>query len=309
MRRLLDEGRGQECLPLTKLPHPLTEKAAELFVWGSDGYIKERISEAADHVLLWKIEYGQWRAAVLEDEALEVYWLCAAGLAKGGHRDRADFYKTLGRKLASAGHEWLLPTEEDRRLLKVERATRILGAWELAIQARVYEALSRCLDSRAACRFTVSHPVSTTELAELELEVCFDDEAEMVDVFLSVSPAPLTGANLWWRCVLIAMAAIEPEEQAWDGSGVDPVVYSVLCESSKLYTRCSTLGSLVQAEELATLEPGRVAHHTPRAHLTEHTVNGTAARALCGVHFVPRQDFAGLEECRECNAELERLGN
>lgn len=70
-----------------------------------------------------------------------VHWLVAAGLAKGEHQDRGDFYQRVQRENGSGGSAAWLPTVDDVRLLKGETAARLVIVWELNIQRNLLNAL------------------------------------------------------------------------------------------------------------------------------------------------------------------------
>lgn len=95
------------------------------------------------------------------------------------------------------------------------------------------------------------------------------------------------------------LAAISPPEQEWEVTGD---TFSNLLEIGTLPGRLETLRQLGENEDLATTEPGRSAHYAHQKNLADHTIAGTAVRAMCGVYFVPRQDSASLEVCPTCDA-------
>ena len=51
------------------------------------------IIECTQPSTFYEIRMSQWRGAVWRDPSTGVHWLCAAGLAKGNHKDSDDFYK------------------------------------------------------------------------------------------------------------------------------------------------------------------------------------------------------------------------
>jgi len=132
--RCIAEGRLEELHPFAALPHPLVTKAARSF-GGPDGDSYHEKIKTVDRIVLWEVRAGQWRGAVYQDEASGVYWLCAAGLAKGDHMYRDDFYEVLGR-MDNDEIDALLPTEEDILSLKRETASARLTQWELDIQQK-----------------------------------------------------------------------------------------------------------------------------------------------------------------------------
>jgi hypothetical protein len=85
--------------------------------------------------MLLEIRASQWRGGIWKDPATGVHWLVVAGLAKGEHHDRDDFYKRVEREEETGDPTRWLPTPDDERLLKRETAARLITEWELAVQA------------------------------------------------------------------------------------------------------------------------------------------------------------------------------
>jgi hypothetical protein len=83
--------------PLSELPHPIVTKAAESF--GADPADDNYVGpiSSSTHIRLLEIKNSQWRGGVWEDTTSGVCWLLVAGLAKGGHEDRDDFYQRIKR--------------------------------------------------------------------------------------------------------------------------------------------------------------------------------------------------------------------
>lgn len=140
--RSLANARIADLHPLSELPHPLVQKAAEALPHGSDITNVEGPISGCTNLQLLEIKTGQWRGGVWLDPDSGVHWLVVAGLAKGGHLDWDDFYERVRRQdSAGLAASWL-PQAEDVLLLKQETAARILTGWELAIQDQVRAALS-----------------------------------------------------------------------------------------------------------------------------------------------------------------------
>lgn len=104
---------------------------------------------------LLEIKVGQWRGGVWYDRNLDVCWVLVAGLAKGGHEDRDDFYQCIARD-SSDPSRWM-PTDTDVRLVKRERAALLLTEWEMATQQQVLNALRDVCDGGES-RFELPHP-------------------------------------------------------------------------------------------------------------------------------------------------------
>lgn len=101
MLRALEAGEVTAVQPLSALRHPILQKASASFGDNpaQDTYVGP-IASVSSEVLL-EIKHGQWRAGVWIDD--DACWVITAGLAKGGHQDRDDFYKRLERLEESKG--------------------------------------------------------------------------------------------------------------------------------------------------------------------------------------------------------------
>ena len=128
-QRWLAAGDYRELHPVSELPHPVIRKATESF--GTDAADDNFVGPiaSATEVRLLEIKQSQWRGGVWQDHTTGVCWLVVAGLAKGNHQDRDDFYKRVERANDAGGiREWL-PTEDDSRLMRQETAAP--GAFQL----------------------------------------------------------------------------------------------------------------------------------------------------------------------------------
>lgn len=83
VKRSLEEGDLIALHPLSGLPHPIIEKAAESF--GPDPDCDSFVGSihSSTKLPLLEIKQGQWRGGVWRDDQLGVCWLVVAGLAKG----------------------------------------------------------------------------------------------------------------------------------------------------------------------------------------------------------------------------------
>ncbi|MDX2970867.1 DUF3039 domain-containing protein [Kribbella solani] len=305
--RELAKGEYDNLHPLSELPHPIIAKAAESF--GSDAsndnYVGQIASSTALRLL--EIKNSQWRGGVWEEPETGVCWLLVAGLAKGGHEDRDDFYRRIQREnTAGTSRRWL-PTEDDRRLLRRETAARLLTEWELGVQRQVFEAL-RAVEAGGNHRSAITHPVRTRgTLAELDLSVVAvrEDGYEADEIVLEVIPAPgCVGTELLWQLSVRALITLNPPEQGWDRF---KDTYSNIAEPGFWTARADQLAELIELNELAVSQPGTTSHYAHREHLAGRTIDGRAVRGLCGVYFVPRQDHAALEPCTVCAARYSKL--
>lgn len=301
--RALEAGEISAVQPLGALDHPILQKASESF--GEDpsqdsfvGPISSVNSEA-----LLEIKQGQWRAGLWVDG--DACWVVAAGLAKGGHRDRDDFYQQLERLEESNAVTGLLPTSLDRNLLKKERAHAVIAAWQLQNQERVIATLGSVLEGGTGS-FTIESPVSGASADEtfgtvtLTVLISTDPDDSYEDVVVEVAITDRWKASkLVWPLTTQLLAAINPPEQGWDVAGG---IYSNLMELGSLSKQLAALRELASRQEIATTVAGKTAHYTHRRDLTERSVEGRAARALCGVYFVPRRDAESLATCSACSA-------
>ncbi|WP_419703364.1 DUF3039 domain-containing protein [Promicromonospora sp. NFX87] len=80
-----------------------------------------------------------------------------------------------------------------------------------------------------------------------------------------------------------------------------------IAEPGALSIRVCELERLVGEGELGESVPGAHSHYTHRMHLAGQTVAGRAARALCGVFFVPTQDPEGLPVCSSCEQRYNEM--
>ena len=230
-----------------------------------------------------------------------------AGLAKGGHQDRDDFYKRVERENESGAATLWLPTELDKRLLKQETAARIRTEWELQAQRLVLDAL-RVIHAGGTHRIEISHPVpGEGAFAHIDFTVAAvrEDEYEADEIELEIVPENRhAGSALLWQLTIRALISINPPEQGWDRFAS---TYSNIGEPGAWTKRVDELAALVAANELAVSEPGSTSHYTHRQHLAGRTINGDAVRALCGTYFVPTQDHDSLPECPTCADRLAEL--
>jgi hypothetical protein len=306
-QRLLSNGLHEDLHPLSELPHPIVAKAAESFGGdpADDNYVGPIASSTRMRLL--EIKNSQWRGGVWEDPDSGVRRLLVAGLAKGGHEDRDDFYQRIKRENETGDPTVWLPTTDDQRLLKQETAARLRTEWELEVQRQVMDAL-RVVQVGGTHRIKVNHPIPTKgELAEIDVHVepVRDDGYEADEIVIETIPARgYAGSNLLWQLTLRVLITISPPEQGWDRYGD---TYSNIGEPGAWTVRIAELSTLVDANELAVSQPGTRSHYSHRKHLAGSTIEGRAVRAMCGVYFVPRQDHESLPACETCSARYAEL--
>lgn len=310
VRRTVMDGRPGDALPFTGLDHPLLRKAAESF--GEDqtedthaGTIKSVSSKT-----FFEIRAGQWRGAIWIDAA-GVCWVVAAGLAKGGHEDRDDFYKALERREQNESMAALLPTEDDTLLWKRERASALVGEWHLDIQRALTTHL-RTVATGGYVEFDVPRPAATTDssqsstIAHVGLKVVryVEDDDNWEEVVIDVQEQPgWKGSRTTTGLRNTLLAVLHPPETDWDAYfGESRASFSNMLPTGTLERRVAKLSALNGQGIRALSEPTTHAHYVHRRNLALRTINGTGARSLCGVYFVPRQDHEAMPQCPECSA-------
>ncbi|MGP9539171.1 DUF3039 domain-containing protein [Brachybacterium sp. AOP43-C2-M15] len=307
-RRALEAGEITAAQPLSALPHPILRKAAESFGDdpSQDSFVGA-ISSVRSETLL-EIKQGQWRAGVWIDDV--ACWVVTAGLAKGDHKDRDDFYQRLRRIEESGRVTDLLPGRQDRELLKKERTHALISSWQLRNQALITKAVDS-VQRGGITAFTIGSPLPDAAeddiFASVELTVTINDEPDdhYEDVVVELTFSDRWKASrLVWPLTTQLLATINPPEQEWDVGGG---LYSTLLEIGALSARLAELRDLTSRHEVGTSEPGGNAHYAHARNLAEQTVEGRAARAICGVYFVPRRDTASLTICPPCSALMKEI--
>ncbi|MFC6013745.1 DUF3039 domain-containing protein [Nocardia lasii] len=300
--RAVTDQRWSDLHPFNELPHSLLRKAAELY--GSDpaNDPSPRLIACSGDLRLQELRNGQWRAGLWTDPDTGVRWVCAAGLAKGGHKDGADFYQWLGAIIDRAGGARLLPTELDRRLFRVEKSAWLTTQWELRMQQDVADVLS-ATNSGGSFRLCLPHPVRAESMGAAVFTVAMVDGCEELVVEFDLAHEFAT-SDLGWLLTVRVLVSLSPPVQGWDRYGSS---YSTIAEPGYCREQADRLRVASARDELLPQVLGAVSHRVHTGHLAAATIEGKASRALCGVFFVPMQDHEGLEECAECAAALANL--
>ncbi len=335
---------GKIALPrLHQLKHPVIRHAAEVFTGAPErtGDIKRESISGLTSPAWWKLKTTQYRGAVLFDKDGQA-WLCATGLRRKGDPD--DFYSDFMVQVRHRGPAYYEPTREDRKRLRFEQTEALLGDWESALHRLACQALRDAVEGppasftvpglRPAAAATTTDGADTSSAADgadddqqdgggtgaaegdkplgrAEIEVVLvpdddDPDQAVAEIVATVTGDRSRGTHLD-RAEIVVLAAINPDEQAWDPS--------YLRDGSRLYACLLTAGDLKALKAAAgAREPGLTvagseAHYAHRGRLTESAVEGLAVRAMCGTWFVPRQDAEPLDRCGPCDAlyrELER---
>ncbi|MFF2085766.1 hypothetical protein ACFVVM_18470 [Nocardia sp. NPDC058176] len=150
--RAVADSRWTDLHPFSELPHPVLRKASTLYGSDPSNDPPPRLIACSGDLRLQELRNSQWRAGLWIDPDSGVRWICAAGLAKGGHKDGADFYQWLGEIVERTGGLELLPTDLDRKLFKAEKSAWLITQWELQVQRDIAEALGKA-DREGSCRF------------------------------------------------------------------------------------------------------------------------------------------------------------
>lgn len=293
--------------PLSEIGHPIIRKTAEAF--GADpaddhhdGAIKSSRS-----IPLLEIGTSQWRGGVWVDQATAQPWLVAAGLAKGEHKDRDDFYEQVKRADKSGATGSWLPTDADRLQLRREVAAALMVQWELSLQAATLSALESVVGGGEAA-ITIPHPKpgeADIGTATLTIDLVREPDYDHDDLLLGVELSDRHKAsNLGWTATLRLLTTINPVQTVWDlGGGI----YSPTPHAGRIDERVADLRMLVAANELALPVPSGLAHYSHRRNLAEATVEGKGVRSLCGQYFVPMRDHETMPRCPVCEERFAAL--
>ena len=292
--------------PLSARDHPIVRKAAEAFGEDPGDDHHEGPIRSSTSVRLLEIKKRQWRGGVWIDESTGQPWLVAAGLAKGGHRDRDDFYERVARAEAAGATMSWMPTDVDLRQLRRERAAALMIEWELELQKSSGQFLEFALANGTAM-FSLAHPKSDElDLGVVTLTVESDSEPS-ADAELLVEIDLIDqhkGSAIGWQATLRVLTTLDPRQMAWDRGGG---IYSPAPGGVPLGDRVNEVLDLVDRRVLAESIPNDLAHFTHRRSITEATVNGNAVRALCGSFVVPTRDHEALPKCGVCEERFVAL--
>ncbi|SDT69674.1 Protein of unknown function [Actinoplanes derwentensis] len=293
--------------PLSELPHPIIQKARECF--GDDPQQDNFVGpvKSCTRFTLLEIKSGQWRGGIWIDSGTGTCWLVSAGLAKGGHEDRDDFYERVKRADKSGEIDKWLPTDDDRRQLKRETAAKLLTDWELDIQRLVLEALRTVADGGTAA-FMLPHPkdpakrFGTCEVTlERVREPGFEREETVVEIELENE---FRTSHLGWQATMHVLISISPPETGWDRFGD---THSTIDEMGSHALRIDQLQKITDDGLVAQSSSNDKAHYTHRRNLAQSSVMGRSVRSMCGVYFVPYRDHESLPKCSVCEERYHGL--
>lgn len=297
-------------LPLDAIEHPLL-KASNMFVDRTPEDVHDLRIKAVTDRTWYKARSGRrMRGAVWIDEE-GVPWLCAAGTRREGEID--DFYAWFEGQSAS-GSQVFLPTEEDRKRLRLERVHAADAERLVELGTRVAEALATA--ARAGEVTKVALPTSldpeTLEFrdgASLVLELTPGDAGTVGEITLSLEVSDYATTQ-YGDVILEVRRAIPGIPTAdWDvvpamGDHSDPCWYALVDEEwvNCVLTSIEAEGPRAFAERPPDLTHGSdgMAHIVPTGGLVEAMVEGQPVRGLCGRCFVPRADPDERPVCADC---------
>lgn len=304
-RRALDALSYEDLQPMSELPHPIIAKAVE--VCGprpEDDRFVGPIGSSTRHRLM-EIKSGQWRGGVWYDPVTSSPWLVVAGLAKGGHQDRDDFYERVKRANDSGAVDDWLPTDEDTKLLKQEMAEHLLSTWQLGVQVSIADLLEKvCQGGEASV--DIAHPIENNDpLANLDLEVVRDGDVE--HVFLKIKPdKQFANSTLIWQLTERVLITLHPPVSDWDRF---ENTYSNIAEPGHWKVRAARLQAALSGGNFIKAEVGVLGHYVEKRSVAENSVLGRASRAICGIYFVPTRDPDSVPVCTECESIYEQLSD
>ena len=299
-QRAIAKKEYESLSPLSDLPHPLVLKAASSFNEdpSQDSFVG--LIACSKKIRLLEIKAGQWRGGVWEDPESGIVWLLAAGLAKGNHGDREDFYQWLERLNESDPSLELLPTTEDRRVWRQEKAAKLLTDWLFEVQGMVFHALESVCEGGVE-DVTFMHPkASEGKFSDMRMTIApvREESYEADEVLIEFFPvSKFRGSELMWELMIRVLVTLDPPELGWDRVGDS---FSNIAEPGHWKARLQDVKRATVREELIPSEPGKVAHYAHKRHLARSSVLGQAVRSLCDVYFVPTQDPQQLGQCPNC---------
>lgn len=292
--------------PFDELDHPVVRHAAGVFDGKPDTDAQREGITGLTNPMWLKLKTGRWRGAVWEDEDGQA-WLCAAGLRR--EREATDFYAYFMGAVTGGGPEQFLPTDEDRRRLRIEQAEAALADWEQSLHQDACDALVSAKEAGTGSFVVRGIGEGSAGLSTVEIEVVLiEDEggeegvAEVVVTFTRTDWAHLDLAE---HADLIVLAAVQPDEQSWDPSSLSTgPIYSLVMSPAELD---ALVAAVDRDGKPGVSNPGTTAHYAHRGHLTESVVEGTSVRGLCGKWFVPRQDHDSMPKCDRCDAVMRSM--
>lgn len=289
-------------LRLDDLAHPLLDDARTRFAGGGQPDIHRGATQAAGSPI-YEVRDPQgagWRGAVSVQQ--QIGWLVFA--------DRHDrFHSSVASYLSKATAQWL-PGQLDQQLAAQEAARRRLDRWKC-------DTLTAFIDLLRAAALTGPRS-STLPIADEQGNTCtvtlaITHDAPAPDAATAHTRSSMLQVSVTFRTdaydLVRQLAALVSLLQDAD----TPVESTFLPDGGLMLLLTLTHARLAQVTTTLAASGGTrppevvaqptVLHAVGKADLVEGLVLGRAARALCGVWFVPRFDATcELPVCEVCEA-------
>lgn len=294
--------------PLDTIDHPLTKHCATQFDNRANAG-HERIKSAVT-VVAFKAKSGPWRAAVYIDDEGQP-WIIDVG--RRHDDDPSDFY----RLFAAKDHQSLLPTADDLRQLKLERATRLLEAWERSVRSTAVTAVAAaCKAPDNKCKLPVQDPKGalaghlTVEVERLAADTA-DAHEYPAGIIVSIDLGGWANGPLSRAAMREVARVVAPSEDSWDAEPQSDGTMRHVATVTEVRLRQIEAASEVDDSHAIVATPPVIAptsnaHYVGKSTIVDAVVNGDAVRGLCGRWFVPKHDPGDLPICLTCEAERER---
>jgi Protein of unknown function (DUF3039) len=237
---------------------------------------------------------------VCEDPETGQAWLSDAGVWRAN--EDTDFYAPSLSEGQVQGAAVFLPSAEDQALLQHELATEVLERWERDVcKAAVAAALTAVDHGNAS--FEITGPRGDP-LSEVLMAAVIDpnpSDKALVDLVIELNWRDRDGTDAQGWLASLIQTAINPMEQEWRTYPVNGRPnFSVVMRLGMLSAAPSRIDGLPSRQMGVTIA-GTFAHQVIKSDLVDSMVEGHAMRALCGVWFVPRQDWQSKSVCPTCD--------
>lgn len=295
---------------LSNVAHPLIRNVAQVFDGNPES---ERVREnigGLTNPKWWKAKSGRWRGAVWEDPDTGQCWLCAAGLRREG--ETVDFYAAFMREVGATGENaaTFLPTKDDRDRLSLELARERRRKWERDVFLTALTTVAAACDEGEVREAPLPHlREGAPSPATLQVEVerlssggVTEAHEEPAEVRVELRIEDFSDPEVLGVLLVTSSRAVSPHEESWDVVPV-PGLHVLTATITEARVRQILVASTLPDEEVE--DPGRTepithAHYARKNDIARGTIEGEAVVALCGVCFVPRQDYVGLPICSVC---------
>lgn len=296
--------------PLDEIEDALLAKVTERFVGQALEHLHaDRISAVTDRVW-YRVRAGNRRGAVWIDD-VGIPWLCASGIRKEG--DSADFYQSFQQRCTS-GSDVFLPTDADRKRLKLEQIHKADDDRLVLLRVRVAEALWTSISSGSPSRVSLPTALDPETLtprdgALLLLQFTDGDDGTVGEITLSLEISDYATSKYLDILYEVREAIPGLPVDDWDnvpamGGHQDPCWYALVDREwmDRVANAIATAGTATFAQTVPDLTdgPDGYAHVVSRSGLTHAVVEKVPVRGLCGRTFVPEQDTVDKPICPSC---------